>query len=201
VDLQRSSHWHVHSGWGLRELPYRALGWLDTRHINRFAAVTTLSRWMTEVGEHTFVAPVQMVRCGIDARRIPPMPDRSFSAGAGAPVLRLLSIGILAPWRRLEDALRAVAVARQRGCACRYEIIGSDRFWPSYGALLRELVASSFARGRGAAVRVGHRVELEAAYARADAAVFPNEQQAWGLAQLEAMVRGVPVVVFPRCPV
>jgi glycosyltransferase involved in cell wall biosynthesis len=37
--------------------------------------------------------------------------------------------------------------------------------------------------------------ELEAAYARADAAVFPNEQQAWGLAQLEAMVRGVPAIV------
>ena len=37
--------------------------------------------------------------------------------------------------------------------------------------------------------------ELEEAYARADAALFPNERQAWGLAQLEAMVRGIPVVV------
>jgi len=37
--------------------------------------------------------------------------------------------------------------------------------------------------------------ELEEAYARADAAIFPNEQQAWGLAQLEAMVRGVAVIV------
>ena len=190
------SHWHVHAGWGVRELPYRALGWLDTRHINRFAAVTTLSRWMTEVGKRTFAAPVQMVRCGIDARRIPAVPDRSLRAGAEAPVLRLLSIGILAPWRRLEDALRAVAVARQRGCACRYEIIGSDRFWPSYGALLRELVGelglSDMVELRFESVSES---ELEAAYARADVAVFPNEQQAWGLAQLEAMVRGLPVVV------
>jgi len=37
--------------------------------------------------------------------------------------------------------------------------------------------------------------ELEQAFARADVAVFPNEQQAWGLAQLEAMARGIPVVV------
>jgi glycosyltransferase involved in cell wall biosynthesis len=62
--------------------------------------------------------------------------------------------------------------------------------------LLRELVAEL---GLSHAVElrfesVGE-TELEAAYARADIALFPNERQAWGLAQLEAMVRGIPVVV------
>jgi len=189
------SHWHVQSGWGLRELPYRALGWFDTRQVNRFAAVTTLSRWMTQIGERAFTAPVQLVRCGIDARGIPAVPDRDHGPSTGASVLRLLSVGILAPWRRLEDAIRAVAVARDAGCACHYEVIGSDRFWPSYGILIRELVAEL---GLGDAVSLRFasvsEAELEAAYARADVAVFPNERQAWGLAQLEAMVRGVPLV-------
>jgi glycosyltransferase involved in cell wall biosynthesis len=190
------SHWHVHSGWGPRELPYRALGWLDTRQVNRFAAVTTLSGWMAELGKRTFAAPVEMVRCGVDARSIPATTERSFGTGAGTSALRLLSVGILAPWRRLEDAILAVAAVQHRGFTCQYEIVGSDRFWPSYGMLLRELVAEL---GLSHAVElrfesVGE-TELEAAYARADIALFPNERQAWGLAQLEAMVRGIPVVV------
>jgi glycosyltransferase involved in cell wall biosynthesis len=189
------SHWHVHSGWGLRELPYRALGWLDTRQINRFAAVTTLSRWMAEVGARAFDAPVHVVRCGIDVRDLP-APARSTTHGGGRAMLRLLSVGVLAPGRGFEDAIRAVAVARRAGCECHYEIIGSDRFWPSYGARLRALVAELGLRDvvtlRFQSISES---ELERAYARSDVAVFPNVQQAWGLAQLEAMVRGIPLVV------
>jgi glycosyltransferase involved in cell wall biosynthesis len=186
------SHWHIHSGWGPRELPYRALGWFDTRQVNRFAAVTTLSQWMSEVARRSFTAPIEIVRCGVDARGVPP-PAQSNGGGAA---LQLVSVGILAPWRRFEDAIRAVALAWRGGLHCRYEIIGSDRFWPSYGARLRELVAEL-----GLAETVALRfesvteAELEAAYERADVAVFPNESQAWGLAQLETMVRGVPTVV------
>jgi len=190
------SHWHVHSGWGLRDLPYRALGWLDTRQINRFAAVTVLSRWMAELAERTFTAPVHLVRCGIDAHNLPAAPARHGTPGRGPAVLRLVSVGVLAPWRRLEDAIRAVAAARDAGAACHYGIIGSDRFWPAYGTVLRRLVAEL---GLDDAVTLRFESipdsELEEAYARADAALFPNERQAWGLAQLEAMVRGIPVVV------
>lgn len=194
------SHWHLHSGWAPRELPYRALGWFDTRQVNRFAAVTTLSQWMSNVARRSFAAPVEIVRCGVDARGIPepfpvgqPSPPRRAN---GREPLQLLSVGILAPWRRFEDGIRAVALAQRNGCNCRYEIIGSDRFWPSYGALLREIVDQL---GLGDAVTLRFEsvtdAELEAAYARADVALFPNEQQAWGLAQLEAMVRGMPAII------
>jgi spore coat protein SA len=76
------------------------------------------------------------------------------------------------------------------------EIVGSDRFAPAYGKFLRALVAE---RGLEEVVDLRFEsvseAELERAYARADIAVFPNEQQAWGLAQLEAMARGVAIVV------
>ena len=190
------SHWHLHSGWGPRDLPYRALGWLDTRFINRFAMVTTLSRWMADVAERAFTAPVQMIRCGVDIRSIPTRHVGEAVSDGGPSVVRLLSVGILAPWRRFEDVIRAVAAAREQGCECRCEIIGSERFWPSYGTFLRQVVTALGLRG---AVELRLEsvtdAELEQAYARADVAVFPNEQQAWGLAQLEAMARGVPVVV------
>ncbi len=190
------SRWHLRAGWGPRELPYRALGWLDTRFINRFAVVTTLSRWMADLGERAFAAPVQMVRCGVDVRRIPSRHLGATVSTGGPSIIRLLSVGVLAPWRRFEDVIRAVADARAEGCQCRCEIIGSDRFWPSYGASLRQLVtALSLSDAVELRFESVTDAELEQAFARADVAVFPNEQQAWGLAQLEAMARGIPVVV------
>jgi glycosyltransferase involved in cell wall biosynthesis len=186
------SHWHLHSGWNPRELPYRLMGWFDTRQVNRFAAVTTLSQWMADLARRSFAAPVEIVRCGVDARGIPAPAARRRAGDA----LRLVSVGILAPWRRFEDGIRAVALARRNGLSCCYEIIGADRFWPAYGARLRELVAQLDLEDavtlRFASVTDA---ELEAAYQRADVALFPNEQQAWGLAQLEAMVRGMPAII------
>jgi glycosyltransferase involved in cell wall biosynthesis len=187
------SHWHVHSGWAPRELPYRALGWFDTRQVNRFDAVTTLSAWMSDVARRNFTAPTEIVRCGVDARAAP--APRAHTQRATAP-LELVSVGILAPWRRFEDGIRAVALARHNGRPCRYHVIGSDRFAPSYAAQLRALVAEL---GLQEAVSLRFEsiseAELEAAYARADVALFPNELQAWGLAQLETMVRGIPTIV------
>jgi 1,4-alpha-glucan branching enzyme len=190
------SHWHVHSGLTLRELAYRPLAWFDTRQINRFAAITTLSRWMSDVGKRSFTAPVRLVRCGIDLPREAVAAELNPRLDGSGRALRLLSVGVLAPWRRFEDAICGVAAARRAGCESHYEIIGSDRFWPSYGLLLRGLVAEL---GLGDSVTLRFEsvseAELEDAYSRADAAVFPNEQQAWGLAQLEAMGRGLAVIV------
>jgi len=151
---------------------------------------------MADVAERAFAVPVQMVRCGVDIRSIPTRHLGEAVSDSGPSVVRLLCVGVLAPWRRFEDVIRAVAAAREQGCECRCEIIGSERFWPSYGTFLRQVVT---ALGLSGAVELRFEsvtdAELEQAYARADVAVFPNEQQAWGLAQLEAMARGVPVVV------
>src|SRR2546429_6800365 len=58
------SHWAVTSRRGPRLPTYQALGWLDTRPINRFAAATVLSRWMAERAEGTLTAPAHLARCG-----------------------------------------------------------------------------------------------------------------------------------------
>jgi len=185
------SNWHLHSGWTPRRLPYRALGWFDTRQVNRFTTVATLSQWMAEVAQRSFTAPVEVVRCGVDVRGIAPVQHAN-----GATPLCLLSVGVLAPWRRFEDGIHAVALARQQGVSCHYEVIGSDRFWPSYATQLRQLAATL---GVTDAVTLRFESvpdsELEAAFERADIALFPNESQAWGLAQLEAMVRGIPAII------
>src|ERR1051325_3180574 len=133
------SRWHLGAAGGVRHLPYRLFGSFDTRQVNRFAAVTTLSDWMTEVARRCFMVPVHTLRCGIDASSIPLAQGASDSRG-NSGVFRILSIGVLSPLRRFEDAIRGIALARQRGHACHYTILGSDRFAPDYGRMLRDLV-------------------------------------------------------------
>jgi glycosyltransferase involved in cell wall biosynthesis len=188
------SHWHVHHGRGISEIPYRLLGALDNRQVNRFAAVTTLSRWMTEVAKRSFTVPVHLVRCGIDGRVVR-SPARHTDPVPGKPLV-LLSVGVLAPQRRFEDAIEGIAVARARGCACQCTIVGTDRFAPAYGKMLRDLVARLDLK---AAVTLRFESlseeDLDQLYAEAQGVIFPNEQQAWGLAQLEAMAWGIPAIV------
>lgn len=189
------SGWHVVRNRGLGRVPSRVFGWFDTRLVNRFTALTTLDRRMREIAEAAFTPPVHIVRSGVDARTL--VQDGTVARRPGTRErLSLLSVGILFPHRRFEDAIRAVYLARQQNVDCRYDVVGSDRFSPDYGASLRQLVSEldldAFISLRFDAVS---EAELDTAYRRADALIFPNEQQTWGLAVLEAMARGVPVIV------
>lgn len=186
------SAWHVHTDGGWRHLPYRVFGWFDTRQVNRFAAVTTLSEWITVVARQAFDVPSRMVRCGVDSCASPlPRKGRQLQEG-----LRLLSVGVLFPHRRLEDVIRAVRIVRDAGCECTYEIIGSDLFHRDYGVALRTLIGNLGLDGVvQARFEAMDEADLEDAFARADVFVFANEQQAWGLAPLEAMLRNLPAIV------
>ncbi len=186
------SAWHLPSDKSWWQLPYRVFGWFDTRLVNRFAAVTTLSQWTDVVARQAFDVPSRMIRCGVDSFALP-LARRGRQPPAG---IRLLSVGVLFPHRRLEDVIRAVRIVRDAGCECTYEIIGSDRFHPGYGVGLRNLIGKLRLEGLVEArfEAIGE-TALEEAFARADVFVFANEQQAWGLAPLEAMLRNLPVIV------
>jgi glycosyltransferase involved in cell wall biosynthesis len=107
-----------------------------------------------------------------------------------------LSVGILFPHRRFEDAILAVKRVRDAGYNCRYDIIGSDRFAPTYGDELRQLVTDlSLHEVVTLRFESVSEADLTKAYQRTDALVFANDRQTWGLAPLEAMAKGVPVIV------
>jgi len=72
---------------------------------------------------------------------------------------------------------------------------GSTRCYPDYATSLRKLVDSLDLADR---ITFGPKVgdwEIRDFYSACDAFVFPNEQQTWGLAVLEAMACGCPVLV------
>jgi len=185
------------SGWGASgSCPLPCAWWFDTRQVNRFAAVTTLSRWMTQIGERAFTAPVQLVRCGIDARgdsrgaRSRPRPQHRCVC-ASAPERRD-SGRHGAPWRTRSAPLRSPGTP-----GVRVTMRSSAR-------PILAVVRNPHTRARGRtgpgrrgqlAVRIGERGGTGRQHTRGRTLRCSRtsaRRGAWR--SLEAMVRGVPLV-------
>jgi glycosyltransferase involved in cell wall biosynthesis len=99
------------------------------------------------------------------------------------------------PHRRLQDAIEAVSLLKARGLSVRLLLAGSDRSFPEYLNSLQSLAAQlGVTREVTFAGKVADE-EIGDFYCACDAFVFPNENQTWGLAVLEAMACGRPVLV------
>jgi glycosyltransferase involved in cell wall biosynthesis len=108
----------------------------------------------------------------------------------------VLTVGTVFGRRRLPVLLRAIALLRRRHPHVRLEVVGDLRSHPRRDgpALAARLGLARAVRYTGFASEAG----LADRYAAADAAVFLSEYEGFGLPALEAMARGVPVVVSDR---
>src|SRR5205807_10109801 len=91
--------------------------------------------------------------------------------------------------------IEAVGQLDSRGVRVRLLLAGSDRSYPEYVNSLKRRAESL---GLQDVVTFAGKVadqEICDFYAACDAFVFPNDQQTWGLAVLEAMACGCPVLV------
>lgn len=141
---------------------------------------------------------------GPRARVVPFAVDLREAAPA-APVLRrllsdgranVLSVGRLAPNKRLEDVIRAFAALRQRlGRRSRLVLAGDTRGFPAY---VQRLVSLASELRLEDVVFTGHlsAAELEACYATAGVYLGLSEHEGFGVPLVEAMLREVPVVAF-----
>jgi glycosyltransferase involved in cell wall biosynthesis len=104
----------------------------------------------------------------------------------------VLGVGRLAPHKRWELALRALAVLRRQRPEARMELLGSgaemEPYTDALGWLAVQLDAGTEFRGKVSDAM------LEDAYARATVLVLPSAHEGFGIPLLEAMIRGVPVV-------
>ncbi len=107
----------------------------------------------------------------------------------------VLGFALLVPHRRFEDLIEAAAILRAVP-RLHVLILGSDSYAPEYGARLAELIR---VRGLEQRITLDRRsvtdAELRDIYAAADLYVFPSSRQSYGLAPLEAIAAGKPVVV------
>ena len=181
---------------GLRR---RVMARLSARVSRRILACSEFTR--TEVERHlggAAAAKTEVVLLGPDDD-LPKGPGREASRkalGLDAGDAYIITVGTVLRRRNVSTLIRAVARLREAMPEIRLGIIGENRSHP-----FEDLEALAKSLGCAEAVRVSGFVsdeEVAAHYAAADIAVFLSGYEGFGLPALEAMSRGVPVIIADR---
>jgi glycosyltransferase involved in cell wall biosynthesis len=167
--------------------------------IRASAAVLTISDFIRrEIGQRFPEAAARVVHLPLGPDDDLPMPPSRESARS---LLRLrgpliLTVGSIFNRRRFPELLRAFDPLARRRPGAILDVVGENRTEPRID--LSALVSKAGLHRR---VRLSGYVDEEALavrYAAADAAVFLSEYEGFGLPVLEAICRGIPVVVSRR---
>lgn len=156
--------------------------WVATPVFRRAKVVTAVSRALAETVNTT---------TGCIVSHVQPMPvDVSrydaWSEGGGG----LVMVSRLTPQKRVDLALRALALLRERGNPRSLRIIGDGPERPALEALTRELKLEQLVQFDGASPPA----EVPGRIGNADAMIFPAAGEGFGLVAAESFMRGVPVV-------
>ena len=194
-----TAHWHcfLEPSPDLNGLLFGLYQWLALRLMPHLSGVVTTSPLLAD----------ELVRCGVARSRVQvlacclsldqeqqalALPLRAASA---SPCLKLLFIGRLDSYKRLDWLLEAAAVLKN---PWQLDVIGDGPHRRQFEALSRQLL-------RGAdQVQFHGRLSEEAKLARlaqVDVLVLPSDRsnEAFGIVQLEAMAAGIPALAF-QCP-
>lgn len=149
-------------------------------------AVTTPSRWLADMARTNLGLAADL---GIDV--IPNFVDVRLFAPPTRPDRRqppsLIHVSNFRPIKRVGDVIRVFAAVLAT-TPCRLEMVGDGPDRPHAEALVRELGLDGQVRFRG---EMDDLVDL---YAASTVFLLPSESESFGLAALEAMACGVPVV-------
>jgi N-acetyl-alpha-D-glucosaminyl L-malate synthase BshA len=165
--------------------------------LTRFAVassdgITVPSRWLAEAAHVTLGLPrelaVQVIPNFVDTRRF--HPNRALPgkvAGSGANVRVLTHVSNFRPLKRVEDVVKIFSIVR-REFSSRLDLVGDGPERSRIEALVRTLGLQADVSFRG---ELDDIVDL---YQHSDVFLLPSETESFGLAALEAMACGVPVV-------
>jgi glycosyltransferase involved in cell wall biosynthesis len=184
------------SAWWQNELPARAVHRLATTL--PAAAIGCPSQYLADAqGRWRPRRRMFVIRPGIDPPEPPPAADvaalrERLGIPPGAPVIGM--VGRLSPVKRHDLLLHALADLRRRGVPAHALILGTDshalapRYARGIPALARELGLAD------AVTFTGHVDDVPAHLAVMDVFVSAAAREGFGIAVLEAMGQGVPVV-------
>jgi glycosyltransferase involved in cell wall biosynthesis len=182
----------------LRSAVYRMFYSYDRLQNGQVDLTLCLSRWAEGEFRLVYSGKTCVVRSGADSDLFHPGGNRKgirLRFGYEPDDFVLLWLGIFMPHRRLQDAIEALALVKKRGLRVKLLLAGSTRAWPKYGDSLKALAISlGLQQDVSFAGKIADE-EIRDFYCACDAFLFPNDQQTWGLAVLEAMACGCPVLV------
>ena len=145
------------------------------------ASPQTAERIRTILGHHTAIT---VAPNGIDM-------DAARSAYADASATELVAVGRLMGHKRIDMLLDAVALLHAEGIPVACRIIGDG---PERSALYERAQALNIAHAVDFRHDVNGEKELYSFIKAAQVFVFPSEREGFGIAALEALACGVPVV-------
>ena len=164
--------------------------------------ILVVSEHWRDLLRHEYGTAAQVVHNGVDTARF-----RAADPGLAAALRRragaadrplILSVGGIEPRKGSDTLVRALAALKQAGRAPVLGVVGGHSF-QDYRAYRDRVLASLPGLGLHLdddVVLLGTvpDAELPAWYAAADVLAFPSTKEGWGLAVLEAMSAGLPVV-------
>lgn len=182
-----------------RRVLQAALTWPDLLDARRAAAIAVLSSQQVQMVRGSYRRDATIVPVGPAAHFFDP-PDRAAArARLGIPddVFLVVGSGILVEHRRFEDLIEAMSLLSDDP-KIHALISGSDHVDPTYADRLAQQIAAC---ELGSRVTLPRRslsdAELKDTYAAADVFAILSERYAWGLAPLEAIASGTPVILTP----
>lgn len=165
-------------------LPRRALDRWNHMLVSRFDSVVVASQFGAQEFLRIGADNLSLVPLGVDLDVFRPRPDRA----ARTPRWRLTYVGGLFAEKRPELAVEAVRLLRAAGTDVGLSVIGA-------GAMERALRERAHGLPIDFIGFVADRSMVAGELARADIAIVPSPMEPFGLAALEAMACGTPVVV------
>jgi hypothetical protein len=176
-----------------------ALTWPDLLDARRASAIVVLSDLQVEMVRRSYRKDALVIPFGPPGHFFDPPERAAARSRLGIPdeVFLVMASGILIAHRRFEDLVEAMSLLSDDP-SIHALIVGSDHVDPGYADRLSALIAE---RGLEQRVRLPrHSVsdaEMHDTYAAADAFVILSQRYAWGLAPLEAIASGTPVILTP----
>jgi glycosyltransferase involved in cell wall biosynthesis len=183
----------------LRRVVQGALTWPDLLDARSARAIAVLSSQQVDMVRRSYRRDAIVMPVGPPAHFFDPPERAAARARLGIPddVFLVVGSGILVEHRRFEDLIEAMSLLADDP-SIHALISGSDHVDRAYSDRLAAQIAE---RGLGARVTLPRRsltdAELKDTYAAADVFVILSERYAWGLAPLEAIASGTPVILTP----
>ncbi len=152
--------------------------------LGRCNAVTAVSRSLAEDVLERFGIEARVVSNFVDVERF--KPSATPQPPGDAPTI--VHVSNFRPVKRVEDVVRTFRRIVDTRPECRLLLVGDGPDLPAAQALVRQLELDEHVSF------LGYNSDIPAVLARADLLLLPSERESFGLAALEAMSCGVPVI-------
>lgn len=163
-------------------------------------AIAVLSEEVRRTIESAYGQSPLIIHTGVDCDTFSERPEggRAVRRALNIPLdsFLVLWLGVYDLFRRIEDLLEAVRILHSQGERVYCLIAGRSDTAPVYARSLKQFVSEHGLQDQVCFVeKTIPEEEIPNYYSACDVFVFPNDEQSWGIAPLEALACGRPVVV------